>query len=742
MATKTKAGMEERVKELTAEGLGSRRIAAQLEAENYGVVSKTKVNEIQKAIGADVAPENKARIAGQAPAALGDAHLLTVDPSLIDDNPWQPRTHRTPAKENELLESIANDGLIQRPIARTLLGGRYQVIAGHRRLDAMTELVARKDPRWPHSGVLVEVRQVSDEQAAAIALQENTAREDLTQMEKVRAWKRMMDEIPGMTQDRIAQIAGLGDRSTVANYLRLLQLPQFILDLVDLDDEGKPAEKGQMSPRAAREFLALHDTAGAPHPQVEMMQHVVEQIRKAAWRNYGPEVKPNFSVKSVRFQIAHTVQHAGQGAADHFGDGQDRKWQWRPIDKGGFQSGNDRSGDWPHDTEAFAQAYPDTIYRIPIPDSDGSRRWTSDAVEWQKWRDRAAAAVKKATPAGESFGRASSGTKAQAHPPAASKHPLVAAKAKEAKGSIPWGELGTLAQPVLEFDTYGSGTRKVVARLQPLQKGEGQDRDVPKLPPWFDDSEECTKRCMIGARFAQQRYSNKGVELVCTNADHFKQKLNASRAKVEPHVKAQVKQEELTRGLLVDSLMAVVPAGPQGATMAALMLRGVYGLTRRRPWGHAGYEDFAYTPKNTVRIAEIAGVQLRDGSLSRSGDTRMFDAVHEDVAQELVARVTVAVLEELEGMAGLKALAEKLGVAQGTEVKRTESGGSGLRLALVNPPGAGASYVNLDPQWVENIEQADDGTARVWWRENGQLNVSVVDRSSADLLRQAMGVEG
>jgi ParB/RepB/Spo0J family partition protein len=666
MATKTK-DVEIRARELAMDGLSVRKIPARLEAEGYGVQSKSSVHRWlsktpQDAPAPVAAPAESAPVV--TPAALADAYPATAAPDLVDDNPWQPRRHRTPEKDEELLESIATEGLIQRPIARPMPGGRYQIVVGHRRRDAMAELVRREDPRWPHAGVLLEVQQIDDGRAAAIALQENTVREDLTQMEKVRAWQRMLDEIPGMTQDRIAQIAGLGNRSTVANYLRLLSLPSFILDLVDEEE---------MPPRAAREFLALHDTGGEPNPRVEMMQYVVDQVRKSAVRgSWAPDAKANFSVKSVRWYIADAVQFAGQGSTDHFGGGgRDQKLQWRPIDGGGYQSGNDRLA-WPHDTEAFAHLNPHTIYRIPLKDSDGSRRWTSDAVSWHKWRDRTAASARKNYGSGsaEKAKDAGSSRPGAHHPPEAARHPLVAAKTREAKGETPWDELGTLAQPVFEFDTFRRNS--VVAKLQSQAKNE-DSYGIAKLPSWFDDPKECTERCTIGARFGRDGYDRNKTVMVCTNAQHFKEKLAASRAKVEPHVKAQVKQEELLRGLLADALQPAMPSGPAGAMAAALMLRGTYGIKPKTPFDHASYEPFDYTPRNTARIAEIAGVQLRDGSVARDTIYNRIADVPAELVQELAARVMVAVVEEsMNGARLLKELADKLGVPTGTDARAVE----------------------------------------------------------------------
>ncbi len=148
-----------------------------------------------------------------------DARELSV--GSLDPNPFQPRTRVEPGRLKELADSIRESGIVQ-PIVVRQVGGRYQVIAGERRLRAARLLGL--------STVPVVVREVPDGRLLELALIENLQREDLTPLEEAQAFHRLQDEFR-LTQEEIAQRVGR-DRSTVANTLRLLRLPREVQDLL------------------------------------------------------------------------------------------------------------------------------------------------------------------------------------------------------------------------------------------------------------------------------------------------------------------------------------------------------------------------------------------------------------------------------------------------------------------------------------------------------------------------------
>jgi ParB family transcriptional regulator, chromosome partitioning protein len=141
----------------------------------------------------------------------------------LDANPYQTRTQLDEKALQELSASILQVGVIEPIIVRRLANGRYQVVAGERRVKAaqMAEKV-----RIP-----AVVRQMSDQQAMEMTIVENLQREDLGIMDQARAYLRLSQEF-GLTQDDVATRTGK-DRSTVANYLRLLKLPEEVQKLLD-----------------------------------------------------------------------------------------------------------------------------------------------------------------------------------------------------------------------------------------------------------------------------------------------------------------------------------------------------------------------------------------------------------------------------------------------------------------------------------------------------------------------------
>ena len=173
-----------------------------------------------------------------APAPEASGKPLEIPLDRIDPNPNQTRTTFDEAKLAELAQSIAATGVVQPIVVRELLDGRYQLIVGERRWRASQ--VAGK------ATIPAIVRLVSDEQAMEMTIVENLQRADLNPMEQARAYERLAREFK-LTQDQMAQRTGK-DRSSVANFLRLLKLPDGAQSLV---------ESGELSFGHARALLAL-----------------------------------------------------------------------------------------------------------------------------------------------------------------------------------------------------------------------------------------------------------------------------------------------------------------------------------------------------------------------------------------------------------------------------------------------------------------------------------------------------
>ena len=144
--------------------------------------------------------------------------IAQIEIDKIETNPFQPRTDFDENALTELSESIKKQGVIQPVTVRKMGYDKYQLISGERRLRASKMAGLKKIP--------VFIRVANDEQMLEMALIENIHRENLNAIEVAISYQRLLEECK-LTQDQLSEKVGK-DRSTVANFLRLLKLPAEI----------------------------------------------------------------------------------------------------------------------------------------------------------------------------------------------------------------------------------------------------------------------------------------------------------------------------------------------------------------------------------------------------------------------------------------------------------------------------------------------------------------------------------
>ena len=166
--------------------------------------------------------------------------VVTLRLSQIEPNREQPRKIFSEEALNELADPIREHGVLQPLLVRPLPGGSYQLVAGERRWRASRMAGLQEVP--------VVIREMDEEQAMEIALIENLQREDLNAIEEATGYKQLMERY-GMTQEQVAKRVGKS-RPAIANALRLLNLPQKVMDMVG---------EGEVSPGHARALLAFDD---------------------------------------------------------------------------------------------------------------------------------------------------------------------------------------------------------------------------------------------------------------------------------------------------------------------------------------------------------------------------------------------------------------------------------------------------------------------------------------------------
>lgn len=184
----------------------------------------------------------------QAEGALRDLPLRSVKP-----NPFQPRTQFDEAAHGDLVSSIDASGLLQPVVVRPKDGG-FELIAGERRLRAVQQLGWKTIP--------AVVKEVDDRTLLTLALIENLQRHDLSAIDEALGYQRLIDDF-GIAHAEVARLVGKS-RSTVANLLRLLKLPEPVRAM--LHDR-------RLSEGHARALLALEDDAAI----VEMARRVVSE---------------------------------------------------------------------------------------------------------------------------------------------------------------------------------------------------------------------------------------------------------------------------------------------------------------------------------------------------------------------------------------------------------------------------------------------------------------------------------
>lgn len=158
----------------------------------------------------------------------------------IEPNRDQPRKIFDEDALAELADSIAKHGVIQPLLVRPMPDGSYQLVAGERRWRASRMAGLTEVP--------VVIKELSDDEAMALALIENLQREDLNAIEEAQGIKALMDTL-SLTQDEAAERVGKS-RPAIANALRLLKLPDSVIALVS---------DGKLSPGHARALLGFKD---------------------------------------------------------------------------------------------------------------------------------------------------------------------------------------------------------------------------------------------------------------------------------------------------------------------------------------------------------------------------------------------------------------------------------------------------------------------------------------------------
>ncbi|MGE5279197.1 MAG: ParB/RepB/Spo0J family partition protein [Deltaproteobacteria bacterium] len=229
------------------------------------IASSTSVeNVLRKEIPVEPRPDAAAQGAPEGPAVPGVGY---VELARLSPNRFQPRKQMDDAQLKSLADSIKEKGVLAPILVRRRADGDFEIIAGERRFRAAQLLKLGRVP--------VVVRDVSDQEALVLSIIENIQREELNPIEEACAFDRLMREFR-LTQDEVARSVSK-DRSTVANMLRLLTLPQEV---------QRAISSGQLSFGHGKALLSLESVP----QQIRLTQMVLSN---------------SLSVRELEAQIAH-----------------------------------------------------------------------------------------------------------------------------------------------------------------------------------------------------------------------------------------------------------------------------------------------------------------------------------------------------------------------------------------------------------------------------------------------------
>jgi len=231
----------------------------------------------------------------------------------ITPSPFQPREKFREDKLRELIASIQEKGVIQPILVRPKGDGRFELIAGERRLRAATYLNIPEIPAL--------IKDVDDADALELSLIENVQREELNPIEEAHAYKRLCDEF-SFTQEKIGQTIGK-DRTTIANTMRLLLLPEKIQNYVTdnkltmgharaaLSIEGEKA-KIKFCERVINRGLSVRQAenlaksiASKPSKKKAAKDHHISSVEEELQHVFGTRVRIVYGKKRGKIEIQY-----------------------------------------------------------------------------------------------------------------------------------------------------------------------------------------------------------------------------------------------------------------------------------------------------------------------------------------------------------------------------------------------------------------------------------------------------
>lgn len=249
--------------------LGERGMFAETSPEQSGLPEPPAVPLVEPVASEQPMPVSAPVPASTLPASASALAVVPISFDLIDASPYQPRLIFDEEALSALADTIVDAGQNNAIIVRQKSNGRYELIAGERRLRAARLL--------RHKEILAVVKVLADTDAAILAVTDNDAREDLTDFERGRSYKRLLDEEIVQSQQELSRRVGRS-MSTVSRCLSYLKLPEAVVNMLMVD----PTLIGS---RVVADFAAFTEQGHAA-----LVTKAVEKLR---------DNKPAFSQESA-----------------------------------------------------------------------------------------------------------------------------------------------------------------------------------------------------------------------------------------------------------------------------------------------------------------------------------------------------------------------------------------------------------------------------------------------------------
>jgi ParB family chromosome partitioning protein len=226
-------------------------------------------------------------------AEIPQGQVREIDIAAILPNPYQPRTLFDPVALEELAQSIREHGVLQPILVRETDSGKFEVVAGERRLRAAQRAGLTRIPAM--------VRACSEREMLEVAIVENLQREDITPIEAAKAYYRMMREF-GLTQEQVAQRVGK-TRTAIANALRLLQLPEEVQESLERGEISEGHGRALMMAERPDAILRLWTVVKSRGLSVRETERMAKAARQAISPSPAPASPPDPQIQYIQERL-------------------------------------------------------------------------------------------------------------------------------------------------------------------------------------------------------------------------------------------------------------------------------------------------------------------------------------------------------------------------------------------------------------------------------------------------------